>query len=149
VDRQSCQTQGINAEISSLSIPKGRKNGTMAMKKPIYLDYNATTPHDPEVIKAMTPFLNDHFGNPSSSHWYGMQTKSAVEKAREQVASLLKCNPDGIVFSSGGKESNNYAIKGFAFSHQDKGNHIITSCIKRESYFNAYAVEPWAEEWRR
>lgn len=100
------------------------------MKKPIYLDYNATTPHDPEVIKAMTPFLTNHFGNPSSSHWYGMQTKSAVEKAREQVASLLKCDPDEIVFTSGGTESNNYAIKGFAFSHQDKGNHIITSQIE-------------------
>ncbi len=100
------------------------------MKKPIYLDYNATTPHDPEVIKAMTPFLTNHFGNPSSSHWYGMQTRRAVEKAREQVASLLKCDPDEIVFTSGGTESNNYAIKGFAFSHQDKGNHIITSQIE-------------------
>ena len=100
------------------------------MKKPIYLDYNATTPHDPEVIKAMTPFLTDHFGNPSSSHWYGMQTKSAVEKAREQVASLLKCDPDEIVFTSGGTESNNYAIKGFAFSQRCKGNHIITSQIE-------------------
>jgi cysteine desulfurase len=102
----------------------------MAMKKPIYLDYNATTPHDPEVIKAMTPFLTNHFGNPSSSHWYGMQTKSAVEKAREQVAFLVNCDPDEIVFTSGGTESNNYAIKGFAFSHQDKGNHIITSQIE-------------------
>ena len=100
------------------------------MKKPIYMDYNATTPHDPEVIKAMTPFLTNHFGNPSSSHWYGMQTRRAVEKAREQVASLLKCDPDEIVFTSGGTESNNYAIKGFAFSHQDKGNHVITTQIE-------------------
>jgi cysteine desulfurase len=79
----------------------------MAMKKPIYLDYNATTPHDPEVIKAMTPFLTNHFGNPSGSHWYGMQTRRAVEKAREQVASLLNCDPDEIVFTRGGTESNN------------------------------------------
>ncbi|MCX5873756.1 MAG: IscS subfamily cysteine desulfurase [Deltaproteobacteria bacterium] len=100
------------------------------MNRPIYLDYNATTPHDSEVIKAMTPFLTNHFGNPSSSHWYGMQTKRAVEKAREQVTSLLKCHTDEIVFTSGGTESNNYAIKGVAFSHRDKGNHIITCQIE-------------------
>jgi cysteine desulfurase len=100
------------------------------MKTPIYLDYNATTPLDPEVIKAMMPFLTNHFGNPSSSHWYGVQTKRAVEQAREQVASLLKCHSVEIVFTSGGTESNNYAIKGVAFAHQDKGNHIITSQIE-------------------
>ncbi len=100
------------------------------MNKAIYLDYNATTPHDPEVIDAMTPFLTNHFGNPSSSHSYGMQTKRAVEKAREQVASLLKCDMEEIVFTSGGTESNNYAIKGIAFSQKDKRNHIITSQIE-------------------
>jgi cysteine desulfurase len=100
------------------------------MTPPIYLDYNATTPHDPEVIEAMRPFLTDYFGNPSSSHWYGAQTRNAVDKAREQVASLLKCVPDEIVFTSGGTESNNYAIKGVAFSHRDNGNHIITSQIE-------------------
>jgi cysteine desulfurase len=100
------------------------------MNPPIYMDYNATTPHDPEVIEAMRPFLTDHFGNPSSSHWYGAQTRSAVDRAREQVASLLKCLTDEIVFTSGGTESNNYAIKGVAFSHRDKGNHIITSQIE-------------------
>ena len=100
------------------------------MTPPIYLDYNATTPHDPEVIEAMRPFLTDYFGNPSSSHWYGAQTRNAVDKAREQVASLLKCLPDEIVFTSGGTESNNYAIKGVAFSHWDKGNHIIASQIE-------------------
>ncbi len=100
------------------------------MNPPIYLDYNATTPHDPEVIEAMRPFLTDHFGNPSSSHWYGAQTRNAVDKVREQVASLLKCLPDEIVFTSGGTESNNYAIKGIAFSQRDKGNHIITSQVE-------------------
>lgn len=99
-------------------------------QKPIYLDYNATTPHDPEVIAAMRPYLEEHFGNPSSSHWYGVQTKNAVENARRQVASLLNCQPDEIVFTSGGTESNNYAIKGIAFANQDKGNHIITTQIE-------------------
>jgi cysteine desulfurase len=100
------------------------------VNRAIYLDYNATTPHDPEVIEAMTPFLTNHFGNPSSSHWYGRQTKRAVEKAREQVASLLKCHADEVIFTSGGTESNNYAIRGVAFSHQGLGNHIITSQIE-------------------
>ena len=100
------------------------------MNPPIYLDYNATTPHDPEVIEAMKPFLTNHFGNPSSSHWYGVQTRNAVDRARERVASLLKCQADEIIFTSGGTESNNYAIKGVAFSHRDKGNHIITSQIE-------------------
>ncbi|MGC8605063.1 MAG: cysteine desulfurase family protein, partial [Desulfomonilaceae bacterium] len=106
------------------------KEVTTTMNQPIYLDYNATTPHDPEVIEAMKPFLTNHFGNPSSSHWYGAQTRNAVEKAREQVASLLKCLPNEVVFTSGGTESNNYAIKGVAFSHRDKGNHIITSQVE-------------------
>jgi cysteine desulfurase len=98
--------------------------------KPIYLDYNATTPIDPEVAEAMRPYLFEHFGNPSSSHWYGIQTKKAVEKARRQVADLLHCNPEEVVFTSGGSESNNYAIKGTAFANREKGNHIITSAIE-------------------
>lgn len=100
------------------------------MTKPIYLDYNATTPHDPEVIEAMRPYLEEHFGNPSSSHWYGVQTKNAVETAREQVACLLNCDPAEVVFTSGGTESNNWAIKGIAFAHRERGNHIITSRIE-------------------
>jgi cysteine desulfurase len=98
--------------------------------KPIYLDYNATTPIDPEVAEAMRPYLFEHFGNPSSSHWYGIQTKKAVEEARHQVADLLHCNPEEVVFTSGGSESNNYAIKGNAFANREKGNHIITSAIE-------------------
>jgi cysteine desulfurase len=98
--------------------------------KPIYLDYNATTPIDPEVAEAMRPYLFEHFGNPSSSHWYGIQTKKAVEKARRQVADLLHCNPEEVVFTSGGSESNNYAIKGTAFANREKANHIITSTIE-------------------
>jgi cysteine desulfurase len=98
--------------------------------KPIYLDYNATTPIDPEVAEAMRPYIFDRFGNPSSSHWYGVQTKDAVEKARNQVANLLNCNPDEVVFTGGGSESNNFAIKGAAFANRKKGNHLITSSIE-------------------
>lgn len=97
---------------------------------PIYLDYNATTPHAPEVIDAMRPFLEVAFGNPSSSHGYGMGPKKAVENARRQVAALIGCRPDEIIFTSGGTEANNYAIRGIALSHRSKGNHIITSQIE-------------------
>ncbi len=98
--------------------------------KPIYLDYNATTPIDPVVVEAMRPYLEEHFGNPSSTHWYGVQAKLAVEKARKQVAELLNCGADEIIFTSSGSESNNHAIKGVAFANRDKGNHIITSSIE-------------------
>lgn len=98
--------------------------------KPIYLDYNATTPIAPEVAEAMMPYLNGFFGNPSSSHFYGRQTKNAIENARKQLADLLHCKPSEVIFTSGGSESNNYALKGYAFANQDKGKHIITSSIE-------------------
>lgn len=100
------------------------------MVRPIYLDYNGTTPCDPEVIAAMRPFLENDFGNPSSSHWYGIKPKQAVEEARQQVAGLLGCLPEEVFFTSGGTESNNHAIKGIARSLRDKGNHIVTSAIE-------------------
>ena len=78
----------------------------------------------------MRPYILERFGNPSSSHWYGTQSKNAVEKARNQVANLLSCNPDEVVFTGGGSESNNYAIKGVAFANQEKGKHLITSSIE-------------------
>jgi cysteine desulfurase NifS/selenium donor protein len=98
--------------------------------KPIYLDYNATTPIAPEVAAAMRPYLEEHFGNPSSSHWYGIQTKKAVEHARKQVAGMLGCGADEVIFTSGGSEANNYAITGTAFARRNRGNHIITSAIE-------------------
>lgn len=100
------------------------------MKKPIYLDYNATTPIDKEVADAMIPYLTEIFGNPSSSHYYGYQTKKAIEDARNQVALFLNVSSSEIIFTSGGTESNNFAIKGYAFQNRDKGNHIITSTIE-------------------
>jgi cysteine desulfurase len=97
---------------------------------PIYLDYNATTPIIPEVAQAMTPFLYEHFGNPSSSHPYGVATKRAVKAARAQVASLLGCQPAEVIFTSGGTESNNHAIKGVALAGRDRGNRVITSAVE-------------------
>jgi cysteine desulfurase NifS/selenium donor protein len=100
------------------------------MNKPVYLDYNATTPIDPTVAEAMMPFIHNHFGNPSSSHLFGTEAKRAVEKARKQVAEMLGGDVDEIIFTSGGSESNNYAIRGAAFANRIKGNHIITSSIE-------------------
>ena len=98
--------------------------------KPIYLDYNGTTPHAPEVIDAMRPFLETEFGNPSSSHWYGIGPRQAVKTAREQVAHILNCQAEEVIFTSGGTESNNYAIQGAARALRHRGNHIITSSVE-------------------
>lgn len=100
------------------------------MSRQIYLDYNASTPVAPEVADAMRPFLSEHYGNPSSQHWAGAPAKQAVEKARSQVAALLGASPQEIVFTSGGTEANNHAIKGVFFSLRQKGNHIITTQIE-------------------
>lgn len=96
----------------------------------IYLDYNATTPIDPRVADAMEPWLFQNFGNPSSSHEYGMNAREAVENAREKVADLLGCRASEIVFTSGGTESNNHAIRGIASSAKGTGNHIVTSAVE-------------------
>lgn len=98
--------------------------------KQIYLDYNASTPIAPEVADAMRPFLSAHYGNPSSHHWAGASAKQALEKARGQVASLLGCSLEEIIFTSGGTEANNHAIKGAFFSRREKGNHIITTQVE-------------------
>ena len=100
------------------------------MIKPIYLDCNGTTPHAPEVIAAMRPYLEVEFGNPSSSHWYGIAAKQAVESARKQVAGILNCRPQEVFFTSGGTESNNHAITGTARALRARGNHIITSAFE-------------------
>lgn len=96
----------------------------------IYLDYNATTPLAPEVVEAMLPYLDQYFGNPSSQHSFGTTTKIAIEKARKQLALLINCDPSEIVFTSGGTESNNYALKGFSLANRSRGNHIITTSIE-------------------
>jgi cysteine desulfurase len=96
----------------------------------IYLDYNASTPIDPAVAAVMRPFLEDHYGNPSSGHWASVEAKAAIETARGQVAVLLGCHDDEIVFTSGGSEANNLALKGVFFALRDKGDHIITTGIE-------------------
>lgn len=99
----------------------------------IYLDYNATTPVDREVAAAMIPFIEEKWGNPGSSHQIGREARAAVEMARGQVAGLLKCSPQEVVFTSGGTESNNAALKGAAWTLRKKGRHVITSRIEHPS----------------
>ncbi|NMD72853.1 cysteine desulfurase [Bacillus sp. DNRA2] len=106
------------------------------MNNYVYLDYNASTPLAPEVIDAMKPLLTDYFGNPSALHWAGKPVKSLLDRAREQVSSLLACNPHEVIFTSGGSEANNYALKGVFYKHQTKGKHIITSKIEHPAILN-------------
>lgn len=95
----------------------------------IYLDYNASTPIAPQVLEAMMPFLTAKFGNPSSSHSFGVECRAAIEQARERLANLLGCSADEIIFTSGATESNNMVLKGLAKA-SGKGKHFITSQIE-------------------
>jgi cysteine sulfinate desulfinase/cysteine desulfurase-like protein len=96
----------------------------------IYLDYNASTPIDPTVAAAMKPFLHGHFGNPSSGHWASVGAKAALEAARGHVAELLGCSQDEVVFTSGGSEANNLALKGAFLALRSKGDHIVTTRVE-------------------
>lgn len=117
------------------------------MEKPVYLDYNATTPIDPEVANEMIPYIHTFFGNPSSSYSIGRKNNDTIEKARKQVAVLINCNAEEIIFTSGGTESNNHAIKGVAFANRHKGKHIIASAIEHPAvtevcrYLNSLGYE--------
>ena len=112
----------------------------------IYLDYNATTPIDPAVAEAMLPYVHGLFGNPSSGHAYGLAAREGVEHARQQVAAMLSCSADDLIFTSGGTEANNHAIKGVIGAHRQRGSHIITSAVEHPAvtevcrYLEAYGV---------
>ena len=103
----------------------------------IYLDNNATTPVHPEVIEALLPFYRENFGNPSCSHWAGKSVRQALNSAREQVAQLVNCDPAEVVFTSGGSESVNMAIKGVVAAKRGQGNHIITTRVEHPAVFNS------------
>ncbi len=99
----------------------------------IYLDYNATTPVDPGVVESMMPYLSEYFHNPSSLYTGSLRVRTNIESAREKVAALINSRPEEIIFTGGGSEADNMAIKGIAFSKADKGKHIITSSIEHHA----------------
>ncbi|MFC1991375.1 cysteine desulfurase NifS [Chloroflexota bacterium] len=99
----------------------------------VYLDYAATTPTDPEVVKAMLPYFTDSFGNPSSIYSYGQENKGVIEEARTKIAGFIGARDEEVVFTSGGTEANNTALQGVAFANESRGNHIITSSIEHHA----------------
>src|SRR5918994_1981349 len=123
----------------------------MSVTLPIYLDYHATTPVDPRVLKAMLPYFCDRFGNAASrSHKFGWDADAAVERAREQAASLIGASGNEIVFTSGASESNNLAIKGAAYALRERGAHIITAVTEHKSVLDSYKrleSEGWRVTW--
>lgn len=103
----------------------------------IYMDYAATTPADPRVVEAMLPYFSEVYGNPSSFHTFGQEANGPVEEARAKIASFLGARPAEIVFTGGGTESDNHAIKGAAWANRKKGDHIITSAIEHHAVLEA------------
>ena len=106
----------------------------------IYLDHAATSPLRPEVLEAMLPYLTEHHGNPSSIHASGRRARQALDEAREQIASLIGCKPREVVFTSGGTESDNLALKGIAWAGTGRGRHVITSSVEHKAVMNAAAM---------
>ena len=110
--------------------------------KRYYFDYAGTSPADPEVIQAMQPYFFDTFGNPSSIHSFGQDARKAMEASRSSIAAFLGAKEEEIIFTSGGTESNNFALHGMAYANEKKGNHIITSKIEHHAI-----LEP-AQFWK-
>ncbi|WP_315067214.1 cysteine desulfurase NifS [uncultured Clostridium sp.] len=107
--------------------------------KNVYMDYSATTYVKPEVLEEMLPYFTEKFGNPSSFYGISRETKRSIDKAREQVAEALNCLPDEVYFTGGGSEADNWAIKGIASAHKNKGNHIITTKIEHHAVLHTCA----------
>jgi len=124
---------GKNNQTASAHIQVNTEKASMGDKRIIYMDHSATTYVRRDVVEAMAPYHSDHFGNPSSIYSIARASKKAVDTARAQVAKALGAEPDEIYFTSGGSESDNWAIKGIASANVKKGNHIITSKIEHHA----------------
>ncbi|MDD3112267.1 MAG: aminotransferase class V-fold PLP-dependent enzyme, partial [Methanofollis liminatans] len=104
-----------------------------------YFDHSATTPTHPDVVAAMLPYFTDHFGNPSSLYGIAEESRAAIARARSQVAAAIGASPEEIFFTAGGTESDNWAIKGIAHAHRDRGDHIITTAIEHHAVLHTCA----------
>jgi cysteine desulfurase len=125
---------------------KARERFNPPRLKTVYLDYNATTPLDPEVKAAMEPFLTETWGNPSSIHHIGRRARACLDAFRERAAKVLSCKPSEITFTSGGTEANNLAILGAARALRKRGNHLITSAIEHHAVLDCFrALQKWEE----
>lgn len=109
----------------------------------VYMDHSATTAVDPAVLEAMLPYFSDRYGNPNSIHRWGREARKGVDMAREQLASLLGAESPEIIFTGGGSEADNLAIKGAAFTHRDKGRHVITTAVEHHAVLDAFR---WLEK---
>ena len=109
----------------------------LAMRKRVYLDHAATTPLDPRVLEAMLPYLREHWGNPSSLYAEAQEARKGLDEARRTMAEILGCKPQEIIFTSGGSESDNLALRGVAYASRQRGNHIITSAIEHHAVLHA------------
>src|SRR5215510_8653337 len=107
----------------------------MSSRRSVYLDYSASTPTDPRVVEAMMPYFTEVFGNASSAHSFGRKAEDAIENARHTVAKVLNCKPQEVVFTSGGSESDNLALRGAAWASRQKtgGSHLITTPIEHSA----------------
>src|SRR5262249_27109231 len=127
-DRSSPDADGLHTKFAPL-----------AMSRPVYLDFHATTPVEPRVLDAMLPYFTEHFGNAASKqHSFGWEAQKAVDVARRQVAALIGASPPEIVFTSGASESNNLAIKGIVRARRDRGDHIITAPTEHKSVLDSF-----------
>lgn len=115
---------------------KSKNGGISNGVKKVYLDHNATTPVHPEVLEVMLPYHKEVFGNASSVHSFGQEARKAIDQAREKVAELLQCEAREIIFTSGGTEADNFALKGVCAALKEKGNHIVTSSIEHQAVLN-------------
>ncbi len=111
----------------------------MAARRAVYLDHSATTPTDPRVLEAMLPFFSETYGNGSSAHSFGRQAEQAIEDARESIARILNCRPTEIVFTGGGTESDNLAVRGAVWARRAQGSHLITSPIEHSAVLRTTA----------
>ncbi len=122
---------------------KNKSYNSMIETKRIYLDHCATTPVHPEVMETMLPYFKDFYGNPFSIHAFGQDARKALDEARDKVAHLIGAQPEEIIFTSGGTEADNLAIRGIAYAYNKKGNHIITSAIEHHAVLNTCKYIEW------